>query len=88
MALKFDTDKAEKPSLSLLPTKPLYEVARVLDFGKVKYTAHNWREGLEQDRLLSAAMRHILLNNEGGKPRPRVRPESPRSRHLHSHVRS
>ena len=60
--LKFDNNK---PSLSLIPNKPLLEIARVLDFGSRKYSAHNWREGIEQDRLLSAALRHIYANNEG-----------------------
>jgi len=63
--IKFDSNKQDKPSISLIPTKPLFEIARVLDFGKEKYSAHNWRNGITQDRLLSAAMRHLLSNNEG-----------------------
>ena len=62
---KFDDNKQEKPSLSLLPTKPLLEIARVLDYGKEKYAAHNWRAGIDNSRLLDAALRHILANNEG-----------------------
>jgi len=62
---KHDTDKAAKPSLSLLPTQPLLEIARVLDFGAAKYAAHNWRAGIDNSRLLDAALRHILANNEG-----------------------
>ena len=62
---KYDTNKKEKPSLALLPTQPLMEIARVLDFGKEKYAAHNWRNGIAQERLHSAALRHILASNEG-----------------------
>jgi len=43
--LKFDNNK---PSLSLIPNKPLLEIAKVLDFGSKKYSAHNWREGLSK----------------------------------------
>lgn len=60
--LKLDSGKAP---LALLPTQPLLEIARVLAFGREKYSAHNWRNGIEQERLLSAALRHILANNEG-----------------------
>lgn len=61
-AIKFDSDK---PTMSLLPTLPLLEIAKVLDFGKQKYAAHNWRKGIAQSRLISAAMRHIVAYNDG-----------------------
>lgn len=60
--LKYDS---EKPGMSLLPSVPLLEIAKVLDHGKQKYAAHNWRHGIEQSRLISAAMRHIAAYNEG-----------------------
>ena len=62
VGIKNDNGKAP---LALIPTKPLLEIARVLDFGRMKYSSHNWRNGIEQERLLSAALRHILANNEG-----------------------
>lgn len=60
--LKFDTGK---PPLSLLSTEWLLEVARVLEYGKKKYAAHNWRKGIQFSRLLDAAQRHILAFNDG-----------------------
>lgn len=61
-ASKYDTGK---PPLSLLPTAPLLEVAKVLAFGAEKYARHNWRKGMAYSRLIDAALRHILAFNEG-----------------------
>lgn len=61
-AIKYD---AEKPPLSLLPTDPLVEIAKVLEFGARKYEPHNWRKGFTQSRLISALLRHILAYNNG-----------------------
>ncbi len=60
--LKYD---AEKQPLSLLSKVWLLGVASVMGFGAKKYAAHNWRNGIERSRLLSAALRHILAYNEG-----------------------
>lgn len=54
-----------KPPLDLLSTKALVEVARVLEFGKAKYSAHNWRGGLAFSRVIGAALRHITAFNDG-----------------------
>lgn len=54
-----------KPSTTLLPSKPLLEIAKVLDYGAKKYEAHNWRKGIKYSRVLSAAQRHLLAWNEG-----------------------
>ena len=60
--LKYDS---EKPPISLLSRSWLLAVASVMGFGAKKYAAHNWRNGIEQSRLLSACFRHILAYNEG-----------------------
>jgi hypothetical protein len=54
-----------KPTTSLLPSKPLLEIAKVLDFGAKKYDAHNWRKGIKYSRVLSAAQRHLMAWNDG-----------------------
>lgn len=54
---KFDTNK---PDLSLLPFESLIEVSKVLDYGKKKYDAHNWRGGFNWTRLSSAVLRHLF----------------------------
>jgi hypothetical protein len=56
-AKKFDH---EKPPLSLISSIWINGVGQVLAFGCKKYGAHNWRNGLELSRLLSAALRHIF----------------------------
>lgn len=50
----------EKIPLELLSSTWLMGVGRVLGFGAKKYAAHNWRKGLQQSRLLGAALRHIV----------------------------
>lgn len=59
---KFD---GGKPTTSLLPSKPLLEIAKVLDFGAAKYEPHNWKKGIKYSRVLSAAQRHLLAWNDG-----------------------
>lgn len=49
-----------KPDMSLLSPHALLEVAKVMDFGKKKYAAHNWRAGMAWSRLLAAALRHLM----------------------------
>lgn len=50
---------SEKPDMSLLSSIALTEVAKVMTFGKKKYTAHNWRGGFIWSRPLAAAARHL-----------------------------
>lgn len=54
--VKHDQGKAP---MGLLPMKALKEVAKVMDFGKQKYGAHNWRKGMDWSRLYDASLRHI-----------------------------
>lgn len=54
--IKYDQ---EKPDMALLSTIALVEMAKVMTFGKQKYSAHNWRGGFKWSRVLSAAMRHL-----------------------------
>ena len=58
--VKHDQDK---PDLSLLSSKALMEVAKVMTYGKKKYGAQNWRQGLEWSRVYSAVQRHLLAWN-------------------------
>lgn len=60
--VKFDS---EKPDLSLLPKDALIEITRVLEFGARRYGRDNFKLGIEINRLIAAAMRHILSFNEG-----------------------
>ena len=50
----------DKPPVDLLDPYALLEISKVLEFGRVKYSAHNWRGGIPYTRLLAAAMRHLL----------------------------
>ncbi len=49
-----------KPSLALLPTEALEEIAKVMDFGAKKYDADNWRGGFTYRRVASSLLRHIF----------------------------
>ena len=65
--LKFDTDK---PGLDMLPYEALVQMAKVLDFGKIKYHKWNWTEGISYTRLISASLRHINAYNRGESKDP------------------
>ena len=56
---------SDKPRVDLLPSIPLLGVARVLGIGARKYSAHNWRGGIQFSRLYAAALRHLLAFNDG-----------------------
>lgn len=56
-AVKMD---GQKPPMDLIPWESMEGVAQVLDFGRCKYQAHNWRKGFLWTRLASAALRHIF----------------------------
>lgn len=62
-AKKFD---GGKPPMSLLPYPALVEVAKVLEMGKKKYGAHNWRGGMDWTRFSDACLRHLYawINGE------------------------
>ena len=58
-AVKHDDGKAD---WSLLPFEALEEVVKVMEYGKTKYSAHNWSsgEGFKYSRVFNASMRHLL----------------------------
>lgn len=60
--VKHDSGKAP---MDLIPTSALIAEAKVLEFGKTKYGAHNWRGGLAYSRLIAAALRHLTSFNNG-----------------------
>ena len=61
-ALKFDEGKAP---MSLISNEFLTQVAMVMEFGKKKYAAHNWRQGFDWNRPLDASLRHIHAFTDG-----------------------
>ncbi|GAC1501554.1 MAG: hypothetical protein NVS1B10_05830 [Candidatus Saccharimonadales bacterium] len=69
-----------KPDLSLLSSIAVVKVAKVMTFGKRKYTAHNWRAGFPYSRLLAAALRHVFAYLGGES----VDPESGESHLAHA----
>lgn len=60
--IKFDSEKAP---LDLLPFHALNEVAKVLQHGKKKYAAHNWKKGTTWSRFSAASLRHLFAWNSG-----------------------
>lgn len=60
--IKHDGDK---PDVSLLSFPALTEVAKVMTYGKKKYSANNWRGGFIWSRPLSAAFRHLFSWSTG-----------------------
>lgn len=52
-------DEGKEP-LDLLSPIALFKIARVMEFGREKYSAHNWRGGIKWTRVGAAALRHIF----------------------------
>lgn len=55
--VKHDTGKLP---WDLISVPAMDELLRVLEFGRKKYDAHNWRKGMAWTRLISAAGRHLF----------------------------
>lgn len=55
----------EKPRMDLLDSYAITELAKVLTYGAKKYSAHNWRDGIQLSRLIAASMRHLTALNGG-----------------------
>lgn len=60
--LKFDYSK---PKLSLIPIQAKHELARVLEFGAIKYGKDNWKQCDDFLRYINASLRHIDAYIEG-----------------------
>ena len=54
-----------KPAMELLPPDAIEGAATVFAYGKRKYSAWNWRNGLQTSRLLGATLRHIFAWSAG-----------------------
>lgn len=54
-----------KPNMCYIPYEALEEIAKVLDYGAIKYSPWNWKKGISFNRLLSATMRHLGQYNSG-----------------------
>lgn len=76
-AKKFDDGK---PPISMINREALEQEAHVLAFGASKYGRENWKNGLEEHRLLDAALRHIIAYADG----EHVDPESGLSHLAHA----
>ena len=54
-----------KPAMELIDADAMEDLARVLEFGRRKYGAHNWRGGIGIGRLIGAALRHTFAFMRG-----------------------
>lgn len=71
-AIRFNEGKVQ---WSLLDFKAFETVVRVLEFGKNKYGAENWKLSFDRNALLESAQRHLVelfsgneLDSETGLP--------------------
>ena len=60
--LKFDEGKVQ---WHLLPLHGLEGLVKVYEFGAKKYGVGNWKKGVDDERLFSAAMRHLTAYQVG-----------------------
>lgn len=49
-----------KPRMDLISPIALTYLAHVLSFGATKYASHNWRNGIPQDKIIAACLRHLM----------------------------
>ena len=54
-----------KPRMDLIDPIAIRGLASVLTFGASKYSAHGWREGIPNSRLVAALLRHTLAIMDG-----------------------
>ena len=56
-----------KGRYDLIPTYPIYRLARHYENGAVKYGEHNWTKGQSISRYLDSAERHLQKYKNGDK---------------------
>lgn len=54
-----------KVDLALITPEMMLSLGSVLTFGKNKYSARGWEKGIEEDRLVSALLRHLTAYRSG-----------------------
>jgi len=60
----------DKLDWSLVPMEHIEGMVRVLEFGKIKYAAHNWRKGLKYSRITNSLQRHLNAFQQGEENDP------------------
>jgi hypothetical protein len=58
-------DIAGKPRLDLVPFEFIEGAANAFEFGTKKYSAHNWRKGIEVSILVRSLLSHVMKYNNG-----------------------
>lgn len=61
---------AGKPRLDLVPHEGVLAAARALEYGLVKYPAHNYMHGLSWMALVGSILRHLYRWIWDGRPDP------------------
>lgn len=61
-AVRYDD---EKPRYSLIPPRPMEDLAKLATAGARKYEDHNWTKGMEWTRALNSLRRHIAEFEKG-----------------------
>lgn len=59
---KFDQGK---PPLSILTKESLIAEAQAFAYGELKYSRHNYKLGMNWNRIIDASLRHITAFNSG-----------------------
>ena len=54
--LRFDEGK---PRFDLIPTYPMFQLARLFTFGAHKYADRNWEKGMNWSKVLAPLQRHL-----------------------------
>ncbi len=59
IALVYDFENNKIPCYDKIPADVLTEIADIFTFGCIKYSAHNWRQGMSWSRCFGPLERHL-----------------------------
>ena len=64
-----------KPALQWIPYEPLTDIAKVFEYGAIKYGQHNFKGGMKWSKMVGSILRHTYkfmngenLDDESGLP--------------------
>ena len=56
-----------KGRFDLIPSEPMFRLARHYELGAAKYTDHNWKKGIKSSRCLDSLLRHAFAYSRGDR---------------------
>jgi len=58
--------------MDLLPVRAIFEVAKIMEAGALKYDARNWEQGIPLSRFMDSGLRHAMKWLRGDRDEPHL----------------